>query len=114
MLQDVLTTLGLKGSAAGVALAGAAGGLVRWLTLRSHPIDGVISIVVGAILAVYAGPLAEPLINGLLGGVIVEPERRASFGGFLIGLGGVTISGFLLDYWRARKVLGPHNKDKSK
>ena len=104
------------GDRGAIALAGAAGGLVRWLTLRSHPVDGIIAIVIGAITAIYAGPLAEPAIDALLGGVIIEAERRASFGGFLIGLGGVTVTGFILDFWRAKRgtLDEEHNKDSDK
>lgn len=99
--HDLLTAVfGAKGP---VVLAGALGGLVRWLTLRSHPLDGIIAIVVGAIAAGYLGPLAEPAMDALLGGVIVEESSRASFGGFIIGLGGVSITGFVMDFWRAKR-----------
>lgn len=98
---DILASiLGEKGQ---VALAGAAGGLVRGLTLRSRPLDGFISIVVGAISAIYLGPLAEPAIDALLGQVIVEESSRGAFSGFIIGLGGITVTGFIMDVWRARR-----------
>ncbi len=100
-LGDLLT--GLLGEKGQVALAGAAGGLVRWLTLRSRPLDGFIAIVVGSISAIYLGPLAEPAMNALLGQVIVEPSSRGAFSGFIIGLGGITVSGFVMDFWRARR-----------
>ena len=43
------------------ALAGALGGIVRWVTLREHWRDGVLSLLVGSICAVYLGPLVAPL-----------------------------------------------------
>lgn len=96
----IAAILGEKGQ---VALAGAAGGLVRWLTLRSRPLDGFIAIVVGAISAIYLGPLAEPAIDALLGQVIVEDASRGAFSGFIIGLGGISVTGFIMDVWRAQR-----------
>lgn len=95
--------LGEKGQ---VALAGAAGGLVRWLTLRSRPLDGLVAILVGAISALYLGPLAEPAIDALLGNVIVEESSRGAFSGFVIGLGGISITGFVMDFWSERRKRG--------
>lgn len=100
-LSDLLTAiLGEKGQ---IALAGAAGGLVRWLTLRSRPLDGVIAIVVGALSALYLGPLAEPAINALLGNVIVEESSRGAFSGFILGLGGISVTGFVMDFWAEKR-----------
>lgn len=84
-------------------LAGAAGGLVRWLTLRSKPLDGAISILVGGISAAYLGPLASPTVDVLLGGVILDPAQRGTLTGFIIGLGGISIVGFVMDLWRAKR-----------
>jgi len=100
-LSDVLAMiLGEKGQ---VALAGAAGGLVRWLTLRERPLDGVIAVVIGAVSSIYLGPLAEPAINALLGTVMLEASSRSAFSGFIIGLGGTTVTGFVMDVWSARR-----------
>jgi hypothetical protein len=91
------------GQKAQVVLAGAAGGLVRWLTLRSAWRDGTISVIVGSISALYLGPLAEPAIDALLGTFVADPASRYTFSGFIIGLGGVSVSGFVMDFWRARR-----------
>lgn len=96
----VALVLGERGQ---VILAGAAGGLVRWLTLRSRPLDGFIAVVVGAISAVYLGPLAEPAVDALLGQVIIDESSRGAFSGFIIGLGGITVAGFVMDFWQARR-----------
>lgn len=111
-LSDVLqSVLGPKGQ---VALAGAAGGLVRWLTLRTRPLDGIIAIVVGAISAIYLGPLAEPAIDALLGSVILDDLSRSSFSGFIIGLGGVTLTGLVMDTWSRRRQQGDDETDDKK
>ena len=90
-MHDFLVFLfGEKGQ---VAIAGAAGGLVRWLTLRDKWQDGLVSVIVGALSALYLGPLAQPLITALIGTIVIDPSSRISFSGFVIGLGGVALAG---------------------
>ena len=48
------------------ALAGAAGGIVRWVTLRERWQDGVASLLVGSICALYVGPFVNPLISPMI------------------------------------------------
>ncbi len=86
-----------------LALSGAAGGVVRWLTLRDGWRDGLTSVIVGAICAVYLGPLVIPLLTPVLGGLVAEENGRSSLSGFLIGAGGTTLPGFLIDVWRIRR-----------
>lgn len=85
------------------AIAGAAGGLVRWLTLREQWRDGIISVIVGALCSVYLGPLALPIMEPVLGRLIVQPDRLSNLSGFLVGIGGIAVSGFVLDLWNARR-----------
>lgn len=99
-LHDFLASLGIKGS---VVIAGAAGGLVRWFAVKAHPVDGIIAIVVGAIMAAYAAPLALPIVDAILGHVIVEEEARAGFSGFIMGLGGVSVVGYILERIRSMR-----------
>lgn len=84
-------------------VAGALGGLVRWLTLRDHWSDGLISIVVGAICSVYVSPLALPAIEPMLGNIGMPGDSITGLSGFLVGIGGITASGFFIDLWRARR-----------
>jgi hypothetical protein len=86
-----------------LVLAGAFGGIVRWMTLRDHWTDGLIAIVVGAICSFYLSPLAIPALAPLLSGVQVAPESALGVSGFLMGVGGITAAGFVLDLWRARR-----------
>jgi hypothetical protein len=98
-MQEVINWLtALKADA---ALAGAAGGVVRWATLRDDWKTGAIAILVGAICATYlAGPAIHALEASLVhfGARVSIPEKTA---GFLVGIGGVTITGFILDVAKA-------------
>ncbi len=85
------------------AIGGAMGGVVRWLTLREDWKSGLISIIVGAICAVYASPLALPSLESVLFKLDVKPDQAAGLSGFLIGIGGVTFAGFLIDVWKIRR-----------
>lgn len=92
------------------ALAGALGGLVRWITLRDDWTDGVAALVVGAICAMYLGPLIEPLLAPTIGQI--APGRDATgFSAFVVGLGGISLSGFLIDLIRARRAQAKRGRD---
>jgi hypothetical protein len=92
------------GPDARLALAGALGGAVSWLTRRGSVIDGIVQIVVGAICAVYLSPLAIPAMNQAVGPVIGTPEELARLSGFVLGIGGVSVSGFILDLMHLRRL----------
>lgn len=90
-------------------IAGALGGLVRWITLREHWRDGAISIVVGALCSLYLAPLGEPFIAlllrwlGLAPVLDLAPDQQAGFAGFVVGVGGIGIVGFILDFIKAKR-----------
>lgn len=86
-----------------LVVAGALGGLVRWLTLRDHWVDGLISVIVGAICSLYLSPIALPALTPVLGNVGMPAESVTGLSGFLVGIGGITASGFFIDLWRARR-----------
>lgn len=86
------------------ALAGAAGGLVRWITLRDNWREGVPGILVGAVCALYLGPLVEPLLKPVVG-AIAPASDPAGFAAFVVGLGGIGIAASVIDIlqaWRHR------------
>ena len=93
------------------AVAGALGGLVRWMTLRDHWTEGVAALIVGAICAVYLGPMIEPILTPTIGRI--APDRDADgFAAFVVGLGGISLAGFLIDLIRARR--GAPRRDEAK
>ena len=85
------------------ALAGAAGGIVRWVTLRERWQDGAASLLVGSICALYVGPFVNPLINPLIGDLAPNGDSTG-FASFIVGLGGISIAGLLIDMIRARSA----------
>jgi len=93
------------------AIAGAAGGVVRWVTLRHDWREGLTGLLVGSLCAIYLGPLAEPLLAPVIGR-IAPGDSAAGFASFVIGLGGISIAGFILDVIKARRrVLGDDRDD---
>lgn len=87
-------------------LAGVLGGVVRWLSLREHWKDGIVSIVVGGICAVYISPLIVPWLAPAAGAPSIQMMSLAAF---ITGIGGIGVVGFVIDLWRAwrQKVGGP-------
>lgn len=79
----------LSGEAGRAALAGAAGGLIRHLMSELRPRrlrDGLVSIVVGAIMARYCGPIAMSVIKNNLGDVVLADEGIAAFAAGIMGM----------------------------
>ncbi|BAP94488.1 hypothetical protein [Aurantimonas phage AmM-1] len=87
-------------------LAGCLGGAVNWLTRKATLWDGVTQIAVGGICAVYLSPIAIPALTPVFGNIIATPEELARLSGFAIGLGGVSVSGFFLDFWHRYRDRG--------
>lgn len=96
----------LSGDKAQLVIAGALGGVVRWMTLRDQWTDGLISVAVGAICSLYLSPLVTPGLVPMFGAINIARDSTNSLSGFLIGIGGITVSGFVMDLWRARRKLG--------
>lgn len=101
----------LTGSAAAIVVAGAAGGAVNWLTRRARWTDGLIQIFVGGICAYYLSPVAIPVLTPVLGNIVATSDQIERLSGFVIGLGGVSVSGFVMDIWTQRRALLSARKD---
>ena len=93
------------------ALAGAAGGVVRWVTLRDNWREGLTGLAVGSLCAIYLGPLAQPILEPVIGAIAPDGDVNG-FSSFIIGLGGISISGFILDIIRLRRIaIDPQRRD---
>ena len=94
-----------------MATAGAAGGLVRWITLRDNWREGIPTVVVGAISAVYLGPLVVPILEPAIGKL--TPNGNADgFSAFIVGLAGIALTGAVIDFFKARRASGLQNGGK--
>lgn len=99
---DDLTTIDAQ--VVRVVFAGALGGFVRWLALREQWRAGIVSILVGSISAAYLGPLTLPILNPVLGDIVADGAALANLNGFVTGLFGVGLTGYLIDILRKRTV----------
>ncbi|MTH62117.1 hypothetical protein [Paracoccus litorisediminis] len=81
------------GSEAGrAALAGAAGGLVRWLMSERRRIrDLAVSIIAGALLAHYATPIMLALMAQWVGPMSGDVDGSASFAVGVLGMSGARL-----------------------
>ena len=75
---------------------------MRWVTLQESWRDGLASIAVGGICAVYLGPLVEPGIGWLVDGLDLDADQETGFSGFVVGIGSVTVTGLGLDVLRLK------------
>lgn len=95
----------LQGDGGRAAVAGALGGVVRWVTLRESWREGLMSLIVGAICASYLGPLVTPILEPVIGHLTPMGDSTG-FSAFVVGVGGMSISGLLIDIFRARRHAG--------
>lgn len=93
------------------AVAGALGGIVRWITLRHNWREGSVTLVVGAICAIYLGPLIVPIIEPIVGAI--SPNSDADgLSAFLVGIAGISLSGMMIDIFdRRRRDVNKEDKD---
>jgi hypothetical protein len=85
-----------------VAVAGAFGGVIKWVRLKEPWREGVISVFSGAIIARYLGPLTLAILDPLLVHVADDPSARATLSGFIIGTIGIAAVGMVIDLFKAR------------
>lgn len=82
------------GSTGQVALAGAAGGAVRWwMSERRHLISGAGSVITGAIFAKYFAPITLAILEKWAGPL---GEGAFATAAFAAGLGGMSIAKIII------------------
>jgi hypothetical protein len=87
-----------------IVVSGALGGTVRGMTVVGTWREKTTDILVGAICASYLGPVIEPVIGPLVKGIVIDKVNRDLLASFLLGLYGVTVPRFILDFMNFRKV----------
>lgn len=77
----------LSGEAGKAGIAGAAGGLVRWLMSETRRVrEGIISVVSGALMAHFGTPLMLALLEKSMGELKGEAGYTAAFCSGLVGM----------------------------
>lgn len=77
----------ITGEAGRAALAGAAGGLVRWLMSERRRIrDGMVSIIAGMLMARYATPLMMAMLESYFGTLRGDVQGTAGFAAGIVGM----------------------------
>lgn len=90
----------IVGESGRAAIAGATGGLVRWLVSeKRHLRSGVLSVVVGAFMSQYATPLMLALLEKSFGELRGEVGNT---GAFFTGIVGMSMAKLVIAYIEAR------------
>ncbi|MAU21106.1 MAG: hypothetical protein CMH13_11305 [Martelella sp.] len=104
--RDALTTE--EGRLALAALAGSAvAAVMEWQGV----LPAARRVAVGATAAYFLGPVGVPLFQWAGGLANIPLEPSASVGGFIMGVGGVTIVEFIIKVWHFRLREIDHDKD---
>ncbi len=72
------------------------------MTLRNNWREGAAAIVVGSICANYLGPLVSPIMEPVLGKLNPDGDPTG-LSAFIVGLAGISLSGFVIDMFKARQ-----------
>jgi len=88
------------------ALAGALGGAVKGMAQQLPWKQQVVAIMVGAACSIYMAPLGDSMLSPLLGHVLANDKQVVGLGGFIVGIIGIGLVGFVLSLfkmWQASK-----------
>lgn len=83
-------------------LFGALGGVVRWGVNKEKPVDGVVGVILGAIIGLTLQPVAADWLAGYVVIDQADPGAAKRSGAFLLGVAGVWPIQFGLDWMRKR------------
>jgi hypothetical protein len=88
------------------ALAGGAGGFVKAISMSLSIRDGAIAVVVGGVCAIYLAPIGDAVLDPLLGRVLASEKQASHLGGFIVGMIGIGLVGFVMgafEVWKSAK-----------
>lgn len=91
-------------------VAGALGGIVRWATLRQNWREGVMAMAVGAICSLYLGPVMLPIVVATIGPLTPGGDLQG-LASFLVGVAGISLTGFLIDVFDAKFLKSKKKKE---
>lgn len=81
-------------------LGGIAGGVLKWVSEKERPRDGVATIAAGALTSFYLGPATAILVGQAFSIDAENPHLVASLS-FIIGVGGISLGAVLVGLFRA-------------
>lgn len=111
MMAATLIGAWITGEAGRAALAGAAGGLVRWLIASRRRLrDGVVSIFVGMLMASYATPLMMAVLERYIGGLQGDVQGTAGFAAGIVGMSVTRLAMGMVEAY-ARRIGGGGHPD---
>lgn len=85
--------------AEGTAMAGFCGAIIYWITNRQSWKNGVVSLIVGVITAIYLTPAVSPILANVFG---TTSELPSYLGGYVCGMSGIALNGLIMDILRGR------------
>lgn len=84
-------------------VGGMFGGAMRWAIYRLSPMDGIIAIFVGGVIAYYLADIDDKLADALLGPFVSSSQpSRVGLGGFIVGILGMRVVAFVIDQFKQR------------
>lgn len=87
----------LVGEGGRVVIAGAAGGLIRWIMdERRRWRDGIVAVTTGVIFANYATPVGLILLNNWFGPLDAANAQIRDSAAFAMGIGGMTVGKLIM------------------
>jgi hypothetical protein len=110
LLRDVLAHL-TGNPDAKAALAGALGGITRWIVRSEAFREGLAIVSVGAICSWFLWPVGPAILKTLFKIEVADKEVTHVFG-FLIGAGGITLIRMLVSYLKQEQYRIEHDHEK--
>lgn len=108
-MLDLLATLGIFPP---LILAGATGGGIRWYAVKDQLRDGLVHVLIGAIIGNYFGSAVIGLIDQVAGAVpALDPQALRLLGAHLCGFIGLSVYAFAFDWMRERSLIKSVGKD---
>lgn len=97
MLWGTLILAWALGEGGRVIIAGAAGGLIRWIMEEKRRIrDGAVAVITGAIFAKYGTPIGAVLLDNWFGPMTSDNDQIRDSAAFAMGIGGMTVGKLLM------------------
>lgn len=86
-----------------IAISGFFGGVSRWIAARERFWrQGMSSVVLGTIAAVFLWPVGGPWLEPIVGRIDMDPVTSVMFGAYCTGLMGIALLTFIIDFTSAR------------